>query len=91
MFFAETAQATVHRCDIILHALVKMGMWVTADACRVEGECASGLRAGFKVLENRGEHSSTESTQNKFKNSKCVCHVTLHLMIQAKDKLYNLL
>ena len=85
----------MHRCDIILHALVKMGMWVTADACRGEGECASGLRAGgvgrVLVLEKGGEHSSTESTQNKFKNSKCVCHVTLHLMIQAKDKLYNLL
>ena len=26
----KTAQATEHRCDIILHALVKMGVWVTA-------------------------------------------------------------
>ena len=30
-FFVETAQATQHHCDIILHAFLKVGMWATVE------------------------------------------------------------
>ena len=29
LFFAETAQATTRRRDVTLHAVLKVGMWVT--------------------------------------------------------------
>ena len=40
-FFAETGQATTHRCDVILRALVKIGLQYT---CWDEGKCAFGLK-----------------------------------------------
>ena len=36
-FFAETVQAKLHHCDIILHTILKTGTWVTAGASLKRG------------------------------------------------------
>ena len=45
-FFAETGQATQRYCEVILHALLKMGTWVGLlwDARRGDGEWAFGSK-----------------------------------------------
>ena len=46
VFFAENGHATERRCDVIFHALVKMGTGLLRDNCRSEGECVLGFRVG---------------------------------------------
>ena len=52
-FFAETGQATTRRCDVILHAALKVGMRVTAGSFPGKGEWA----VGWKHKGERGEIS----------------------------------
>ena len=48
-FFAGTGPTTQRNCDIILHALVKMGTWVTAG-------CSAGLgKVGYAPEGLEGE------------------------------------
>ena len=44
-FFAETGQATPHQCEIILHAVWKVGTWVLTGSFSFRSEGESALLA----------------------------------------------
>ena len=50
-FFVETGPATQHSCDVILHALVDISIWVNARSLQGEGEWAMHSKGKRKKVE----------------------------------------